>query len=126
LARKERLFSPALRAVMTMKDIFFLLIQVEEAHTPAWPTALPKLGKPHIDLADRCARARDFAASEVPSDRFTVYVDTWENTFATRFHAWPDKYVLLDEGRKVIAKSTYNAYREATLDLDCVDLILSL
>ena len=111
---------------MEAKDIFFLLIQIEEAHTPAWPTGTITLGTLHADFADRCARATAFANEEVPTDRFAVLVDPWHNSFANRYHAWPDKYVLLDSKRIIVQKSTYNAHREATLDVDCVDLILSL
>lgn len=115
-----------MRAILVEKDSFFLLVQIEEAHTPAWPTGLPTLGTPHTDFADRCDRARTFASAEVPHDRFAVYVDPWDNPFQTRYRAWPDRYVLLDAERKVVAKSTYNAHRDATIDVDCVDLILHL
>jgi hypothetical protein len=112
---------------MEAKDIFFLLIQIEEAHTPAWPTGTIILGTPHADFADRCASATAFSITEVPTDSpFQVLVDPWHKSFANRYHAWPDQYVLLDSKRTIVQKSTYNAHREATLDVDCVDLILSL
>ena len=112
---------------METKDIFFILIQIEEAHTALWPQGGIRLGIPHRSAEDRVARAAEFAATEVPaSDRFLVLVDPWSNPFAEQFHAWPDKYVLLDRDHCVKAKSTYGAHADALLDIDCVDLIHSL
>jgi hypothetical protein len=108
---------------MAEKDIFFILIQIEEAHTALWPQGGIRLGNPHASTEDRCDRAAAFAATEVPTDRFLVLVDPWANPFAERYHAWPDKYVLLDRDQCVKAKSTYGAYADARLDMDCVDLI---
>lgn len=114
---------------MAEKDIFFILVQIEEAHTALWPQGGIQLGVPHTSAEDRRARAAAFAAAEVPAaaaDRFLVLVDPWANPFAERFHAWPDKYVLLDRDHCVKAKSTYGAHADALLDLDCVDLIHAL
>ena len=111
---------------MAEKDIFFILIQIEEAHTALWPQGGIQLGIPHASAEDRQARAAAFAATEVPTDRFLVLVDPWTNQFAERYHAWPDKYVLLNRDHCVKAKSTYGAHADAILDVDCVDLIHAL
>ena len=112
---------------MEEKDIFFILIQIDEAHTPLWPQGGIRLGIPQESAEDRRARAAEFAAAELPvCDRFMVLVDPWENPFAERYRAWPDKYVLLDRDHCVKAKSTYGAHADALLDVDCVDLIHSL
>ena len=111
---------------MAEKDIFFILIQIEEAHTALWPQGRIRLGIPHASAEDRRDRAAAFAAAELPSDRFMVLVDPWANPFAERYHAWPDKYVLLDRSHCVKAKSTYGAHADALLDMDCVDLIHAL
>lgn len=113
---------------MAEKDIFFLLIQIEEAHTAAWPQGVIKLGVPHANIEDRLGKAREFNADKIVGNEtfFKVIVDPWNNAFAERYHAWPDKYYLFDAGRKVIAKSTYGAYKDAVIDEDCVDLIYRL
>lgn len=111
---------------MDEKRIAFLLIQIEEAHTPAWPTGTITLGIPHTDQADRRSRAAAFAASIADAKHFKVVVDPWTNTFANRFRAWPDKYYLLDADNKVQQKSTYGATQDAVIDIDCVDLLYLL
>jgi hypothetical protein len=113
---------------MIEKDIFFILVQIEEAHTAEWPQGLIELGVPHADIEDRLGRANTFAARELAGCEasFTVAVDPWNNAFANRYRAWPDKYYVLDAARKVIAKSTYGATKDALLDVDCVDLIRAL
>jgi hypothetical protein len=126
--RKDRLFSAELAATMVEKDIFFVLIQIEEAHTALWPQGVIKLGIPQHNQEDRRARAAAFAATipEVAKDRFAVYVDTWSNSYANRYRAWPDKYYLFNAEKVVRAKSTYGAHADALIDHDCVDLILDL
>ena len=113
---------------MREKDIFFILVQIEEAHTAEWPQGGIQLGTPQTSIEDRICRAKEFATHELAGaeDCFTVIVDLWNNAFANRYRAWPDKYYLLDAERKVLAKSTYGAKKDALLDVDCVDLIRAL
>jgi hypothetical protein len=112
---------------MAAKGIFFLLVQIEEAHTPLWPTGIIKLGVPHVNIADRLARAATFAEAELPTEHFKVLVDPWSNVFANRFRAWPDKYYLIETTHhKVKEKSTYGAHKDAVIDKDCVDVLYSL
>lgn len=111
---------------MIEKDIFFILVQIEEAHTALWPQGVIELGIPQKDITDRCQRAIDFEKKDVcGNDRFLVVVDPWTNDFANRYRAWPDKYYLLQD-KKIVAKSTYGSKKDALLDVDCVDLIESL
>lgn len=128
MRRKERLFSEELRRIMDAKDIFFILVQIEEAHTELWPQGVIKLGVPHVNLADRVSRANAFNNEEIvgSTEHFKVLVDPWNNAFANRYRAWPDKYYLFDVERKVVAKSTYGAHKDALIDEDCVDLIVRL
>lgn len=110
---------------MKEKDIFFILVQIEEAHTALCPQGVITLGIPQKNIEDRLERANTFASTEIPSDRFMVVVDPWNNAFANRFRAWPDKYYLLDgrDNYKIIRKSTYGATKDAAVDIDCADLI---
>lgn len=110
---------------MKEKDIFFILVQIDEAHTPLWPQGTITLGTPQVDLADRVARALQFASKEIVGMEveFVVCVDPWNNAFADRYRAWPDKYYLLGADGRVLQKSTYGATADAVIDLDCVDLI---
>jgi hypothetical protein len=112
---------------MAAKGIFFILVQIEEAHTPAWPTGTIKLGVPQTGITDRISRAAAFAAAELPSAHFAVLVDLWTNVFANRFRAWPDKYYLIDAVTRVVKeKSTYGTHADALIDKDCVDVLYSL
>ncbi len=113
---------------MAEKDIFFILVQIDEAHTPAWPQGVIQLGVPQTSVEDRLHRAQKFNTEEIVGNEahFKVLVDTWSNSFAETYQAWPDKYVLFDYERKVVAKSTYGAQKNAVIDVDCVDLIYSL
>ena len=112
---------------MAAKGIFFILVQIEEAHTAAWPTGTIALGVPQTGAADRIARAAAFAAAELPSAHFAVLVDPWTNPFANRFRAWPDKYYLIDAVTRVVKeKSTYGVLKDAVIDKDCVDVLYSL
>ncbi len=113
---------------MATKDIFFILIQIDEAHTAAWPQGVIKLGTPHKNIEDRCKRAQDFNSEIIVgnSEHFKVLVDPWHNPFAECYSAWPDRYVLFDSARRVVAQSTYGAHKDAVIDVDCVDLIQRL
>ncbi len=112
---------------MKEKSIFFLLIQIEEAHTDKWPQGVITLGKNHSDFSDRVARAQKFVSEELPDDDcFKVMVDPWNNVFAETFQAWPDKYYLINKDKVVLKKSTYGQFKDAVIDCDCLDLIYLL
>jgi len=102
---------------MRSRGIVFLLVQIEEAHSTAWPIGLAHTPTPQASLAARCARAQAFVDQErPPHDVFPVCVDAWDNSFAQRFRCWPDKFYCIDRGRRVLAHSEYG---DAMLKKDC-------
>lgn len=102
---------------MLSKGIVFLLVQIEEAHSTAWPIGLDHTPKPQADLDDRFQCAKEFVASDKPpSEVFPVFVDNWDNAFAQRFRCWPDKFYCIDQDRRVLAHSEYG---DAILRKDC-------
>ncbi len=111
---------------MSEAGIKFLLIQIDEAHSTAWPIGLPNPIDPQKTFYDRIERANDFAMSNKITDPFKVMIDGWDNTFANRFRAWPDKYYLIDLSYKIIAKSEYGKRADALIDVDCITLISNL
>ncbi len=109
---------------MKDKKINFILIQIDEAHSSAWPLGLKDQVEPQQDLSDRVKRANDFVEKDqVP---FEVLIDTWENDFANKYKAWPDKYICIDKNKKIIAKSEYGAKADALINKDCCVLIKEL
>lgn len=109
---------------MKEKGIKMILIQIDEAHSTAWPIGLENPVTPQKDFNERVERANNFVKTENPP--FTVFIDEWNNTFAEKFKAWPDKYYCINEDKKIIAKSTYGLKSDALIDVDCVDLIIDL
>ena len=101
-----------------------ILIQIDEAHTAAWPMGefwknkqLSKIGikeqaKGHETFAERCERANYFCDTFNPP--YPVFIDGWDNQFAELFRAWPDKFHYVDKDLKVIARSEYG--REGSKD----------
>jgi hypothetical protein len=73
---------------------------------------------------DRMARAKEFIEEDQPP--FPVYVDTWEDTFEQTFHAWPDKYYLIDRDMRILKKSTYGAQSDALIDEDCIQVVRAM
>jgi hypothetical protein len=109
---------------MKEKKINFILIQIDEAHSTAWPNGLKSKTEPQKSLEERIQRANNFVKEEkVP---FTVLVDTWDNDFANKYKAWPDKYYCIDKNLKIIAKSEYGAVKDALINKDCIVLINEL
>lgn len=118
----EKLFSMAEEAKKNNIDI--LLIQIDEAHSSAWPMAIPELlgvdkVEPHKTFEGRVKRANYFVNEYNPP--FPVYIDTWSNTFSDLFRAWPDKYHCINKNFEVVAKSEYHSKgeKEAVIIEDC-------
>lgn len=111
---------------MKQKKIKFLLIQIDEAHSTAWPIGLINTPQPQKSFEDRCSRANDFVKTTNPTESFIIKIDGWNNEFAETFRAWPDKYYLIDSQYKIIAKSEYGAKKDALINTDCCDLICKL
>lgn len=104
---------------MKEHDILFILIQIDEAHSSLWPAGVTNQPEPQKDIQDRMCRAKKFVDTEnVP---FDVYVDNWNNEFAEKYRAWPDKFYHINENKQVITKSSYGV--DAKIIKDCVDVI---
>lgn len=108
--------------------INLILIQISEAHTTAWPMAIEEhfpIDKvdPQKSFEDRVKRANEFVEKFDPP--YSVFIDSWNNYYDEIYQAWPDKYFLIDKNMKICAMSTYND-REATVDVDCVDVLKNL
>lgn len=86
---------------------------------------------PQKSLDDRILRAQQFmqvpivsAALAMVDSPIKVAVDTWDNEFGNRLHAWPDVYYLVDLSTKLIlARSTYGMNADALIDIECLDLL---
>ena len=106
------------------KDIDVILVQVDEAHSTAWPLSVDHLFnvdqvEPHKTFDDRIGRANHFVNKyQCP---YKVFVDTWSNDFANIFRAWPDKYHCINDELTIVAKSEYHStdMKEATVVEDC-------
>ena len=109
---------------MKEHKINFILIQIDEAHSSAWPTGLKNTPQPQKSLDDRIERAIQFIKNDNPP--FEILVDTWENAFATKYKTWPDRYYCLDKNLKIIAKAEYGAKGEALINKDCCEFIEEL
>lgn len=107
-------------------DIGLIMIYINEAHSSAWPVALPNQPDPHESIQDRLMAAkRELETFNTP---YPLFVDSWENDFETKFHAWPDVYFLIDtKSKRILTKSTYEHVRgEALVDEDCLVCIDNL
>jgi hypothetical protein len=120
---------------MIKKNIKFLLVHINEAHSSAWPIGLPDQPEPHSCYNDRVLRAKEFIEKDKKeiiknnpenSDPFIVRVDGWDNLFDDTFRVWPDKYYLVDHNYKVLAKSEYGEKSDALINVDCVTLLEEL
>lgn len=109
---------------MEEKGIYLLLIQIDEAHSSAWPIGLENEPEPHKDIHDRIEKANRFVMDESPP--FPVYVDKWTNDYAEIYHSWPDKYYCFDSTMKIVAMSEYGKEYDAVVNVDCVQLIEEL
>jgi len=107
---------------MKAHKIGFLLIQIDEAHSTAWPIGLENTPTPQKSYEERVQRAQAFAP-ELPTESFQICIDGWDNEFAERFRAWPDKYYCINDQYQVIAKSEYG---DALIKQECTDLIEDL
>lgn len=111
---------------MEQNKIKFLLIQIDEAHSTAWPIGLENTPEPQKSFEERIERANIFAKEENPP--FPIYIDDWDNLFAETFRAWPDKYYCINNNYEVIAKAEYGDQgdEDAKIIEDCTVLIKKL
>lgn len=100
-----------------------ILVQIDEAHSSAWPMALDEQPEPNSSFQDRINRANQFVRQYDPP--YDVYIDGWDNQFADTFRAWPDKYHCVNRNLRVVAKAEYGTKgdREAVVVQDYCDLL---
>jgi len=82
----------------------FLTVYIVEAHAvDEWPVGDPlKIAQP-ICTAERCGVARAFVREygyQIP-----MVVDTITNEFSETFAAWPIRFYVIEEGRKLVFKA---------------------
>ena len=115
---------------MKEKQILFILVQIEEAHSTKWNIGLENSPEPHENLDERINKAKNFVTDSNVTDPFFVYVDNWSNDFAKMYQAWPDKYYHFDSDLKILTKSEYgtgtDGNPDALIKLDCLVLIQNL
>lgn len=125
----EKLFS--MSSELIKKNINIILIQIDEAHSTAWPLSINAIlnieqPEPQKTFEDRINRANYFVDKYHPP--YNVYIDGWDNQFAELFRAWPDKYHLIDQNMMILAKSDYGTEgeKEAVIVEDCTILLQNL
>lgn len=109
---------------MAEHGIYLILVQIDEAHSSAWPVGLENQPEPQKDIYDRLERANKFSVEELPP--FPVFVDQWTNDYAETYHSWPDKYYCVDKNFSIVQMSEYGEKSDALINVDCVDLIQDL
>jgi len=103
-----------------------IFIQIDEAHTTAWPVGLLDSPPPHFSIDNRRERAQlfydlnrnalDQLTASNRNGELPLYVDQWDNNFANTFRAWPDVYYCLDSNCTVIHKASYPSSIDLSLD----------
>jgi len=119
MKRKNLLFSLADK----LKNIKVILIYIDEAHSNKWKIGLNNHPDPQKDFEDRIKRAKKFILDFDPT--YELYVDLWNNNYANAFHAWPDKYYLIDKDKKVLQKSEYGTKgdKDGKVIVDCTKVL---
>ena len=103
-----------------------ILIQIDEAHSSAWPMYIENQPEPQQTFENRIERANHFVYKYQPP--YEVYIDGWNNDFAELFRAWPDKYHCINKDFKIIAKADYHTdgEKEATVIEDYSNLLAQI
>ncbi len=125
MERKDKLFNVTFIEKLKKYKLKVLLIQIDEAHSQAWPIGLQNVPLPHRCFQDRLDRVNNFVEDHpyVLNDPFILRVDPWTNDFANRFRGWPDEYYLIDSSYKVLAKSEYTSIlreEDGVVDVDMI------
>jgi hypothetical protein len=107
-----------------LKNVHLILIYVNEAHSNKWPQGYDHQPNAPISMQDRIFSAKAF----VDDNHCTipVFVDLWNNCFDDLFHAWPDKYYLVDSDLKLITYSSYGSTADGVIDKDICVLLQEL
>jgi hypothetical protein len=112
---------------MVKHGIQLILVQIDEAHSvDGWPVNLKDAPMSHTNIGERLERARKFIREEKPP--FPVFVDTWSNSFAEIYRAWPDKYYCVNSDLLITHESEYGDSNEdnALIKVDCTEVIKML
>ena len=111
---------------MNEHNITFILIQINEAHSSLWPVALHNQPEPQTNITDRLTRANEFYIKD--SVPFTTLVDVWSNEFEQTYHAWPDKYLMVDSNLTILEMSEYGTdeKHDAQILNDSLELVMRL
>lgn len=122
----NKLFSLANK--LKKNNLGVILIQIDEAHSSAWPIGLQNQPEPHKTFQDRINRAKLFIDNY--NSPYPVYIDGWDNQFSDIFRAWPDKFHFIDKNLTILAKSEYgigekyDGNKEALIIEDYTDLLM--
>lgn len=113
---------------MELNNIYIILVYIDEAHSTKWPLGLPYTPEPHKDINDRISQANYFYKKYSKfinkSKNLKVYIDTENNNFSERLHAWPDKFYYIDPKTFIIKyQSEYGSNKDALIDVDYADII---
>jgi len=95
-------------------NIKVILVQTWEAHTKEhWTIGHPQEPEhQQHSLEDRINRCKEFINRY--GTTYPVFVDKWDNEFELKFRAWPDKYHVVDNQMKLIARAEYG--KEGDMD----------
>lgn len=90
-------------------NIKLILIQINEAHSSAWPKYIDEQPDPQKNFAERINRAKLFIEKYgIEKYPFVeVYVDGWDDKLDNLLQLWPDKHYLLDTNKKIVKQATY-------------------
>jgi hypothetical protein len=117
--RRKRLYE--LAPELEKRNIHIILIQIDEAHSSGWPNGLDTQPEPQSSFEERVNRANQYVDEEHPP--FDVYVDPWNNAFAEKFKAWPDRFYMIDNELKVLNKAEFGETSDALVNYDYGDIL---
>lgn len=107
-----------------------ILIQINEAHSSAWPKHIDDQPDPQKNIVDRIDRAKKFVEKyEIEKYPFIeVYVDGWDDKVDNLLQLWPDQYYLLDNKKIILKKSEYGleGETEAKIVEDYFDVLITM
>jgi len=74
----------------------FVMVYIEEAHaTDVWPLGTKVCVNQHKTIEERIEVAKKYLVEERKC-KIPVFVDTMENDFDNQFHAWPERFFILE------------------------------
>lgn len=75
-----------------------VFVYIEEAHAvDEWPIGSTVVETQHRTVADRLAAARRLDLSE----RWTLALDSMQNSFSAAYSPWPFRYYMIDAAQRV-------------------------